>query len=68
MEQPPIIRNLYPHLNDEQLAEVEETWDRYLELVKRIFERLEYEGKLDSVFEKFDSPQGSTCFCGKCEK
>jgi hypothetical protein len=37
----PTIRDLYPHLNDEQLAEVEDTWGRYLALVLRIFERLE---------------------------
>jgi len=35
------IRDLYPHLNDEQLAEVDDTWERYLALVLRIFERLE---------------------------
>jgi hypothetical protein len=37
----PTIRDLYPHLNEEQLAEVEDTWERYLALVLRIFERLE---------------------------
>jgi hypothetical protein len=37
----PTIRDLYPQLNDEQLAEVEDTWERYLALVLRIFERLE---------------------------
>jgi hypothetical protein len=37
----PTIRDLYPHLNDEQLAEVEDTWERYLALILRIFERLE---------------------------
>ena len=37
----PTLRDLYPHLNDEQLAEVEDTFERYLALVLRIFERLE---------------------------
>lgn len=37
----PTIRDLYPHLNDNQLAEVEDTLERYLGLVLRIFERLE---------------------------
>jgi hypothetical protein len=37
----PTIRDLYPNLNYEQLAEVEDTWERYLALVLRIFERLE---------------------------
>ena len=37
----PTIRDLYPDLNEAQLAEVEDTWERYLALVLRIFERLE---------------------------
>jgi len=37
------IRDLYPNLTDEQLAEVEDTWERYLALVLRIFERQELE-------------------------
>ena len=37
----PTLRDIYPHLNDEQLAEVDDTWERYLALVLRIFERLE---------------------------
>ncbi len=28
----PDLRNLYPHLNDDQLREVQDTLDRYLEL------------------------------------
>ncbi len=39
------IRDLYPHLNDEQLAEVEHTWERYLTIVLCISERLESEAK-----------------------
>lgn len=38
---PPTIRDLYPDLNDEELAEVDDTLERYLALVLRIFERLE---------------------------
>jgi hypothetical protein len=37
----PTIRDLYPDLNEEQLAEVEDSLERYLALVLRIFERLE---------------------------
>lgn len=37
----PTIRDLYPNLNDDQLAEVEYALERYLALVLRIFERLE---------------------------
>jgi hypothetical protein len=38
---PPTIRDLYPDLSEAQLAEVEDTWERYLALVLRIFNRLE---------------------------
>ena len=40
-KQPPTLRDLYPHLNEQQLAEVEDTFERYLALVWRIFERVE---------------------------
>lgn len=36
----PTIKDLYPHLNDEELKIAEENLDRYLALVLRIFERL----------------------------
>lgn len=39
----PTIRDLYPHFTDEQLAEAEYAHDQYLEIVFRIFERLEAE-------------------------
>jgi hypothetical protein len=39
----PTIRDLYPHFTDAQLAEAEDTHDRYLAIVLRIFERLESE-------------------------
>ena len=42
----PTLSDLYPDLNDEQLAEVEDTLECYLELVLRIFERLEHERRL----------------------
>lgn len=45
----PAIRNLYPHLSDEQLAQVEDNLERYLALVLRIFEREE---------SQVDSPAG----------
>jgi hypothetical protein len=45
----PTIRDLYPDLSDEQLAEVEDTWERYLALVLRIFERLESQGDLPTA-------------------
>ncbi|HTK33008.1 MAG TPA: hypothetical protein VL335_00465 [Candidatus Paceibacterota bacterium] len=55
MQNPPTIRDLYPHFTDEQLEEAEDTLNRYLELVARIFERLESEGNLDLI-KKSSSP------------
>ena len=34
------IRDLYPHLNNEQLKEGEEDLERYLELALRIYDRI----------------------------
>jgi len=34
------IRDLYPHLNDEQLKEAEENLNRYLELALRMYDRI----------------------------
>ncbi len=45
----PTIRDLYPHFTDEQLAEAEDTLDRYLALVLRIFERLELEASTQAA-------------------
>lgn len=42
-KQPPTLQELYPHLNHEELAEVEDTFERYLTLLWRIFERVENE-------------------------
>ena len=39
----PTIRDLYPDLNEAELAQVEDSLERYLALVLRIFERLESE-------------------------
>lgn len=41
------IRQLYPHLSDNELAQSEENLDRYLVLMLRIFERLEFEAKTE---------------------
>ncbi len=40
-EQDITIRDLYPRLNEEQLKEAEENLERYLELVLRIYERIQ---------------------------
>ena len=39
----PAIQKLYPRLNEQEFKEAEDTLDRYLALVLRIFERLESE-------------------------
>lgn len=40
------IGELYPELSDDELTEVERNLDRYVELIFRIYERLESEGKM----------------------
>ena len=40
-KKPITLRDLYPDLPDEILAEIEDAFDRYLALVWRIHERLE---------------------------
>ena len=40
-KKPITLRDLYPDLPDEVLAEIEDAFDRYLALVWRIHERLE---------------------------
>jgi len=47
--QPPTIRDLYPHLSEAQLKEAEENLDRYFELVLRICERLRLEAEEESA-------------------
>lgn len=48
-ESGPTIRDLYPRLSDKELIEVEETLERYLALVLRIFERTEAEAQADQL-------------------
>jgi len=42
-DQPPTIRDLYPHFTEEELEEAEDNLERYLILVLGIFERRELE-------------------------
>lgn len=44
------IRNLYPYLNDEQLKEAEENLTRYVELVLRIYERIQKDPEASTRF------------------
>lgn len=41
----PTIRDLYPHLTEEELGRAEDNLERYLVVVLRIFERLESEAE-----------------------
>ncbi len=45
------IQDLYPELTPEQQAEAEHNLLGYLDVVRRIYERLEREGKLDDLAE-----------------
>ena len=51
-ERVPTIRDLYPDLNDAELAEAEDNLDRYIALVAGIVERLEREGHLTSGIQR----------------
>jgi hypothetical protein len=39
----PTIRDLYPHFSESELAEAEDNLERYLALVLRMVERMEFE-------------------------
>lgn len=43
------LRELYPQLSDDKLEEVQHTLDRYLDLILRIYNRLEGDGLLPSA-------------------
>ena len=47
----PTIRDLYPHLSEEQLKEAEENLERYLELLLRVFERFQADPKAYADFK-----------------
>ncbi len=48
-QKPPTIEDLYPDLSPEEREEAKENLRRYLDLVRRIYERLKREGKLDEA-------------------
>jgi len=48
-EAPPTIRDLYPHLDDEQLAQAEDNLRRYVALVLCVFDRVAWESKAPSA-------------------
>jgi hypothetical protein len=51
-DESPTIRDLYPHLDDSQLREAEETLDRYIELSLRIFNRIQADPEAYSELER----------------
>jgi len=44
-EQPITIRDLYPHMSEEELAGAEANLRRYVAVIVRIYDRLQAEGK-----------------------
>ena len=55
---PPVtIRDLYPHLNDEQLKEAEENLERYLEVTLRVYDRIRQD---PDAYARFKTLTGST--------
>ena len=48
-QRPITIRELYPEMNDAQLAEAERNLRRYVQIIWRIYERLKAEGQFDQV-------------------
>ena len=60
MSKIPTIRDLYPHLSEEELEIAEENFDRYLSLVTQIFKRLEAEGRIDEVLKSSRDRKGSS--------
>jgi hypothetical protein len=68
MDQEPTlsIRDLYPSLSNDELAEAEENIDRYLAVVLRIFERLELDNHTKS--DKLTPPNGTlSCIPSRSE-
>lgn len=53
----PTIRDLYPHLSEEQLKEAEEHFERYLELVLRIYERIRLDPEAYENFQALTAPK-----------
>jgi len=55
MERGPTIRDLYPHLNEDELREAEDNLQRYFEIALRIHDRLESEKNVVDN-QLFDGP------------
>lgn len=56
----PTIHDLYPHLNEAQLKEAEENLNRYLEIVLRIYDRIEKDLGAYTRFKVLTASNGGT--------
>lgn len=65
LEEDITIRDLYPHLNDEELKEAEENLERYLELILRIYERIINDPEAYSTFKALTTSKQSPMMEGK---
>jgi hypothetical protein len=52
----PTTRDLYPHFTNEQLAEVEDTFDQYIAMLLRVFDRLQESGQLTAILKELPCP------------
>jgi len=53
----PSVRDLYPSLSDDQAKEAEENLERYLELLLRIYERLQSDPDAYARFRTLTHPE-----------
>jgi len=62
-DKPITIRDLYPHLSEEQLKEAEENLNRYIEMALQIYERIDSDPKgrkwLDRLAQKRQKQKSS---------
>jgi hypothetical protein len=61
----PSIRDLYPQFDPTQLKEIEENLERYLEVVLRIYERIQADPQAYSQFRALTSSQHDATMEGK---
>ena len=54
---PLFVRRLCPHSSEEELAEAAENWFAYMELIRRLHQRLKANGKLDELLVQMRSEQ-----------
>lgn len=52
-EADPFLRKLYPELNDEELRQAQENFDRYVDLILRIYARIRQDSPAYAAFPDF---------------